>query len=216
MTELRIEQHMGLMKKFSFQVMRRLQAAGSKTTVMDDIMQECAEAWCKARDKWDPEAGVPFVAYFKKGMVDHVNRFVGKEIFHYNGSHFELDAELSEDGDTAGHELVADHAAGTPEDAIVESDRRAKALARLSPRARQFIELCESPPKCLVDTVNALRERREYALARKLPAIPVPKRVLPSLIFRFMGATRTEQTGITRELEQKFNIKANLAEMDRV
>lgn len=214
MPALRIEDHMGLLKSFARRAARRAMAAGS-TATFEDILSECGIAWCIARNNWDETQGVPFVAYLMGGVRNHVNRFVDKEITQHNGSHMDLDAEFTEDSDD-GHGIIADSNAVSPEDEILLKDRREKALARLSPRARQFVELIEAPPKCLVDIVNALAERRQFAIERGVNAAGAPKRVMPAMVFRFMGCSRLEQMRIGQELEKKFNIKAALAEIDRV
>jgi DNA-directed RNA polymerase specialized sigma24 family protein len=213
--EVRIEQHMGLLKKFAGQVTKRLMAMGS-TTKYDDVLSECCIAWCMARDSWESERGVPFVAFLVRGMRNHVNQFANKEIFHHNGSHLDLDAPSDGFEDSEGHEFIADRDAEDPEDTVILADRREKALKRLSPRARQFVELLESPPKCLVEIVSAMAARREFAIERGISSPATPRRVLPGLIFRFMGASRVEQTRISKEIEDKFNVREALAAMDRV
>jgi hypothetical protein len=76
--------------------------------------------------------------------------------------------------------------------------------------------MLESPPKALYDILTALKKRQEYAIARGLPAAPVPKRILTTLVFRFMGASPREQTRIGDELEAKFHLKDTYAKMDRI
>ncbi len=213
---VKIEQHIGLLKYFARQVCGRLAATGTHTTQFEDVVQELAIAWCQARDHWDETKGVPFVAYLKRGMIQHINKWAGKEIFHYNASHVELDAALPGDDTSDRHAIIADVGSADPEDQLVLKDRREKALAKLSPRARQFVELIETPPKCLVDLVGALAARRRFALDRGLNTPGTPKRVLPAMVFRLMGCSRLEQTQIMAELEKKFNVKAALAEIDRV
>lgn len=212
---LRIEDSMSAINAFARRVLRRAQAAGG-TATLEDIKSECAIAWCHARDSFDEAAGVPFLAYLRTGMRNHINRWIEKELREHNGSHVDFDAPTGEDGDGSRYDLVADRGAELADDVLEINDRRQKQLARLSPRARQFIELLESPPKALFDILNAMRERQQFAVSRGLPASPVPKRILTTLVFDFMGASHYERTSINAELEEKFKLKDAFSKMDRV
>lgn len=212
---LRVEDSMKAIRAYAGRVMMRLSNAGSVATY-DDVVSECMVAWCIARDSWKEENGVPFMAYLRLGMRNHVNRWVEKELKEHNGSHLEFDRSGDEDGDSTLHDIFADENAELPEDAVIAADRRARQLARLSPRARQFVEFLDSPPKALVDILNGLRARKEFATERGVAAGVVPKRIPAALIFRFMGANSREQTRINEELEAKFNLKNTFAQMDRI
>lgn len=212
---LRIEDSMPAINSFARRVLRRVTAAKSVITV-DDIVSECTIAWCIARDNWNEASGVPFLAYLRIGMRNHINRWVEKELREHSASHLEFDKPHSENGDGDLYEVFADERADLPDDILEQNDRRAKQLSRLSPRARQFVELLDSPPKALVDILQALKARQEFAMQRGVPAAPVPKRILMTLVFRFMGATPREQTQINEELEAKFNLKDAFAKMDRI
>lgn len=212
---LNIEDSMPAIRSFSRRVLRRVTAAGSVIS-LDDIISECSIAWCQARDSWSETAGVPFLAYLRIGMRNHINRWVDKELREHNGSHLEFDAPSGDDGTGSFHDYFADRGAELPDDILELNDRRKKQLARLSPRARQFVELIESPPKALVDILRALKARQEFAIERGIEPSPVPKRILMTLVFRFMGASPREQTQINEELEAKFKLKDAFAKMDRI
>jgi non-ribosomal peptide synthetase component F len=182
----------------------------------EDIVSECTIAWCLARDSWDEARGTPFLAYLRTGMRNHINRWVDKELKEHNGSHLEFDRSSGEDDDGSLHDVFADQSAELPDNVLELNERREKQLARLSPRARQFVELIDSPPKALVDILNGLRARQSYAVSRGLPALPVPKTIPAVLVFRFMGASRFEQATITEELETKFKLQDAYAKMDRI
>lgn len=215
--DISFDKHIRLIHSFAYKVQARLWAAGNRTTQFEDIVSELSVAWCLARDNWSPKYEVPFTAYLKRGMINHINRWAKGEIANSGGSHMALDAPLGQDdNDGLGHEAIADPAAIVPEDMVAFKDAREKALAKMSPRTRQFVLLLESPPKCLQEVLTAMRARQEYAHERGIPRGAVPKRIMPNLIFQFMGVSRVEQTKITGELEKLFKVKASLSAMDRV
>jgi DNA-directed RNA polymerase specialized sigma24 family protein len=212
---LKLEDSMPAIRAFSWRVLRRVTAAGS-VIELDDIISECKLAWFNASRSFDETAGVPFLAYLRRGMKLHVNRWVDKELKEHNASHLEFDAPRGESETGSLHDFIPDRSMERPDEIFEANDRREKQLARLTPRARQFVELLESPPKALVDILKGLKARQEYAIARGLPASPVPKRVLTTLVFRFMGASPREQTHITEELETKFKLKEVFSKIDGV
>jgi hypothetical protein len=212
---LRIEDSMPAIRSFASRVMRRVTAAGSVISI-EDVISECSIAWVQASRSWDEAAGVPFLAYLRTGMRNHINRWVEKELREHNGSHLEFDASRGEDDSGSLHDIFADQGADRADELLELNDRRHKQLARLSPRTRQFVELLESPPKALVDILNGLKARQTYATERGVPASPVPRRILTTLVFDFMGASHFERTQINGELEAKFKLKDAFAQMDRI
>lgn len=202
-----------LLHHTAIRVLRRVHAAGARSVTKEDIFQELAVAWCKARDNWNPNQNVPFVPYLMNGMMHHINRWVNHELRQFNIAPFALDASVSEDGTEDMHQAVPDHTVIPADDIVVEKDlldylndplrwrggpwrRRMK----LSERARQFIQFLANPPVEMLDVVAGLEVRGEFARARGVTASAIPKRVTLSLIFDLMGATRFERASITKEL----------------
>lgn len=205
---------MPAIRAFAWRALSRAVAAGS-VVELDDVISECKIAWVQASRTYDEANGTPFLAYLRTGMKHHINRWIDRELREHNGSHLEFDRPAGDD-DCDLHGIIADTSAEMPDEILALRDRREKQLAKLSPRARQFIEMLESPPKALYDILTALKKRQEYAIERGLPAAPVPRRILTTLVFRFMDCSRLEQTRINDELEAKFGLKDAYAKMDRI
>lgn len=198
--EVQIQDHIKLIQKFAHQVYRRMDSAGNRTCQLSDVVQELCVAWCVARDKWRPEHGVPFIAFLVRGMRNHINRYAKNEIAELNGSHTDIDAPLNDETDSAElHDILASAEIGADE-FVIATDIRAKVMRRMSPRARQFVELCENPPPALFKIVDAMRDRRQFAIDRGVAPSPTQKRITANLIFKVMGADRVESGRIIKEL----------------
>jgi DNA-directed RNA polymerase specialized sigma24 family protein len=213
--QITFEQHEKLLHYVAHRVHRRIYSAGGKSVLVEDIFQELCIAWCLARDCWKPEHGVPFGPYLMRGMSNHINRWVDKELRQCHMAPIDLDAELSENGNDTLHDLVADDQAVLPEAAMIEKDtrefvrdplrwrvrlRKHKPLTR---NAQKFLDLLESPPPSLLALVRGLQARAEYGRnTLKIPSTFAPKRITGSFILDFMGIEdRQERNAIYHQLE---------------
>lgn len=188
--------HERYMKAFAFKVRNRAFAAGAASVQFEDIYQELCIAWCKARDAFSPEYGVPFIAFLSRGMHLHINRWIQDQIT--EGQHLTLDQPTTEDGEGVLHEVVPDKAP-TPAEFAISEDMRQFVYSRLSKRARMFVEFLESPPEFLVEGLKAIRARAEYGRAKGIACI-APKQITASMVFEFMRVDRVERIEIYREL----------------
>lgn len=187
--------------RFARRAHMRLQAAGARGYELGDVVQECAVAYVIAADRWDQASGVPFRAYLARGMQNHVNRWAEKEIGQSLGANVSLDAELGDgdDGSMTLHEAVgASHP--TAEDELLASRAREYALARLTPRTKQFVELFDNPPEFLVEALRAEQQKVESGRERGIPGIAANV-IGAGLVFEFMGSNRLERARIRAELK---------------
>ncbi len=187
---------MRLIHATAWKVMRRLHAAGAASVQYDDVKSELMVAWCLARDHFDPAQGVPFTPYLMRGMYNHINRWIEREI--NNGRHLSLDFEA--DGDEGvGHMVVSDDSAPIDE-ALAEKQTLDRFMAKLTPRARQFMTLLAEPPAELVEIKIAIAARVRYAKDRGYPRA-FSNRVSCLLVFDFMGASASERMSIMRQIK---------------
>ena len=198
--QVQYRDHEKLILHTAHRVMRRIYNLGTSATI-DDVVSELSIAWIIARDSWEQEHGVPFVPFLMRGMIQHINRWVSKEILQHNSAHLDLDADIEEG--TNAHDVIADRGEIDAETAAVRSDLRERNLKRLSPVARKFVELLESPPAALVAVLRAQKARAEYARSRGVSMIsPTNKRITTSMVFDLMGVTSKERTSISKEIEE--------------
>lgn len=193
-----------VIKTFSFKVLKRLHALGARSTTLDDVEQELWVAWCKARDSYNPEFGVPFNAYLVNGMKKHVNQWIERrfERFHEETVAASLDAKVA-DNDGDGVELHGVIASGdiAIEDDVASRDLFNKAVQRLSPRARKFMEILESQPPELMAEVMKLRAKAEFAEQINKPFARFTH-LTTTMVFDIMQASQAERTKILKEVDR--------------
>lgn len=197
--ETAYERYARLLNQMAWRVLRRCHAAGARSMQLEDILSELNLAWCIARERWNPETGVPFAAYLARGCWNHINRWVKGEIGDATLAPYSLDHTYGngeDDGEVTLQNFVADTARPADE-VLAEAQIREQALAKLSPRARQFYELLENPPPELIREIDAVAARAAYARSRGINAIAPP---IAAQIIALMGCSETERTRIYSEI----------------
>ena len=182
---------------FARRVQYRMSSAGARGASYLDIFQELCIAWCKARDAWKAEFQVPFEAYAMNGMRMHINRWAQEEIGFSHLTPVALDHGVTEDAGEM-HEVIT-VADGDPETSFADADVKDYVLSRLTPRARLFVALLDSPPRFLVDAVAAGKAKAKHAKERGIHVVS-PNNVTSAMVFDFMAASLTERTAINKEL----------------
>lgn len=217
-SQVPFEQHRKLLLSIAHRVKRRMYAAGDKSVQLEDIFQELVIAWCKARDKWEPTHNVPFGAYLMRGMSNHINRWVDRELRQRNIAPFDLDAEFSGEEEGTLHDILADEMQPTPEEAVIAMDIRdyAKNPLRwrqppagwrqhkeLTPNAKKFVELLADPPMAIMQIFHGLQARAEFARKTlKIHSAVGPTRITGSFILDVMGVSdRTERADIYNQVK---------------
>lgn len=200
------EEHRRLIRYVASKVLRRVHAAGAKTVMLEDVIGELNIAWVIARQTFNQEQhpGVPFVAYLRRGMFMHINRWVEMELRVYKIAPFDMDRHIggeSYDNVQTDEALQRDAADQVPdaEDLLIEQETRQRFYANLSPITRQFVEILENPPIELLEGVEALQARSVFARSRGINST-APKTVSPQVVFDFMGYTRPERTQVYEEI----------------
>lgn len=199
------EEHHKLLLKLAHQVHRRAFAAGAASVQFEDVFQEICIAWCQARDAWEPEYNVPFVAFLVRGARNHINRWVGKEIIE-STARLELDSS-SPEIDTELHEVVADNKAVSADDIVAEQDERRHQRMILSDDALMFVKLLEDPPPHLYAVIEGMKARREYAVSRGKIVGGALKKVNATLVFDLMGCNAQARKKILDEVRAYANVE---------
>jgi DNA-directed RNA polymerase specialized sigma24 family protein len=194
------QSYLPLVRSLAKKILARMRAAGCASARLEDIEQEIAVTWCQARDGYDPSKGAAFSTYFVRAVWFNVNRWIDEEIGQHHLAPRSLDEPVGEEGDMVRHELVPDRA--EPVDlALGNRERFARVLDRLSPMARRFVELLDSPPPALYRQLDALKARAEFGRSRGLPS-QAPRHITASIVMRAMGVPIRERTVIYREINQ--------------
>ena len=201
------EKHRKLLLKMSYQFHRRCVSAGAASVLQEDVYQEMCIAWCIARDKWDANTQVPFTAYLVRGIRNHVNRWIDKEIIQAHDK-LDLDASGDDSKDMEDmHSLVADRSAQNPESAAIEQDDRRNQELLLSAEARQFIGFLESPPPALFQVLEGMKARRAYAEQRGIAVGGAAKKITANLIFDLMGCDKPLRDKVVKEIRAFSNLE---------
>ena len=185
---------------FASKALQRAMAAGIRGIQLDDFVQEATIAWLIACKHFDPTRGVPFIPYLKLGMQRHINRWLSDELGEAAMTPKSLDVTVGENGTTELGDLIADTSAISADELVIRKDVRARVLGLLSPRARRYLELLESPPPELLEEMNAILAKARLGRAMGLTRFE-PVRVSSDLIFKLMGAPNHERQRIHREIE---------------
>ena len=191
------EANLPVLKSIALRVQRRCRAAGAASIQLEDIMQELAIAWVQAERCYQP-GPVQFGAYLTRGCYNHINRWLKGEIGEFLFAPTSLDKSGTDEGENELHNIIPDTA--RPSDELLEEkEMRERALARLSPRARQFYEILESPPPELMTEVTNVQARATYARSRGINTI-APTGLTAAQVFDLMGLTRAERNQVTAEI----------------
>jgi DNA-directed RNA polymerase specialized sigma24 family protein len=191
-----------LVKRFSGAFYRKMLRSGVTAFTLEDIQQEHWLGFCRARNSYSAETGVPFQAYLIKGLEQlqsEMRRKVSKRFHERN--HLSLDAPIGdEDSKMQLHETLA----GDEEElgSSLDRDQQIERLcANLSDRARTYVQLIYRQPAELLEQTKAIRARAEHASNIGIAHF-APSGVSSSLVFKLMGAPRQERTRINAEIEK--------------
>lgn len=191
-----------LIRRLSWSITRKLHGSGVLSLSHEDIEQELWLVWCRARDTFNPSLGVPFRAYFLKGVEiskKEISRKTYKRIGEEHAAR--LDAPLGDDetGSTMLDQMPS--ADPTPDADLVETTHLQWALANLTDRASQFLKLLYEQPPELLEQMRHLNARANYAKEIGAPNILIGG-ITTSFVFRLMDADRVERTKILAELRK--------------
>lgn len=186
---------------FAAKALRRALSAGVRGVQLDDFVQEATVAWLIAVRHFDPSKGVPFIPYLKLGMQRQINRWLQGEINQCHEASVSLDF-TPDDSATPGFKTAdkIDNGDLAIDEALIRKDTRDKVLALLTPRARRYLELLESPPPELLEEMKALIAKAQIGRAMGITRF-APVRVSSDLIFKLMGAPNHERQKIHREID---------------
>lgn len=186
------------MQIFSRKAFNRAKSAKVKDIDQIDIYHECIIAWCKARDLFKPELGIPFKAYLFKGVKDHVNKFLDKKMTHAHNAGVSIDEDNDEEN--TFHDIIPSD--DIPIDQVlIQSDLIAKVTNDLSDLAKMFLGLLINTPEELLNEHEKIMLRNQHACSKGIIK-QTPKFITESLVIRLMGLTKRESTLIKQEISE--------------
>lgn len=187
---------------FAFKVHRRAQQAGDRSHQLEDIKQELWVAWTLAVEAFKPEGGASFSTFLFTGMQRHINRYMKNNVTKRHGEVTALSMDFTFGDDESGSfaEMVPDNAA-SPSQNIEEQSSLAYAMRRLSPRAQQFVTILRDQPEELLNEVQRLEDKADYAKSRGI-SMATAHRLTTIMVFDLMDAPRSERRSILDEVEQ--------------
>lgn len=186
---------------FAWKVLRRVRAAGLRAVDYDDVKQELAIACIKAAQSWNSEVGVPFGPYLMNGMKMHINRWMDNQVYEDHNANVSLDHSYSDNGE--GESTMLDYIPSSEQradEALIDREKKALVMNRLSPRAQMFLNFLTNPPGELVDIFKAMRAKAAYAQKLGVSTF-IPAQISESLVFDLMGASRSERTKLKHEVQ---------------
>ena len=200
--QIEFSQHERLLRSMASRFHRRATAAGASSLQIEDVFQEMCIAWCHARDAYNENYAVPFTAFLVRGVRNHCNRFLKRQITEGQDK-----VNLDDAGKNADetmddyHSIIADQNAVSPEAATIDADHRAVARELLSPLAQKFLEILESPPPAIYQILDAMQAKRAFAESRGVMPGFAFRTLKAPLIFDLMGLDRTARDKLKRELQ---------------
>lgn len=189
---------------FAFKVSRRLFAAGDHSLKLEDIRQELWIAWCLAVESFDEKQGIPFLAYLRNGMKNHINRYVEKHVTrrHDEVIALSLESKGSDDTDSVPELHTTLPSADPLPDEDYAKRMSVRALcSKLSPTARQFVSLLYEEPEPLMKEVFAMKCKSDFASSMDLVFMNTG-RLTKSMIFDLLGVERLKRKGVVDEVEK--------------
>ncbi len=143
---------------------RVLAAHLSHRISVEDLIQEGAVTWMKARDKYDPQFGTKFTTYLYRAVLTNLNRYVDKNGNIRHGVQISMTSinqpVSNEEGSTKTLEEILDAGTMYQPDALIEiGESVSEKLDVLSTKARIIYMLILSPPDWLREEFNASKEQ---------------------------------------------------------
>jgi len=197
--QIEFAEHERLLRSMASKFHRRATAAGAASLQIDDVFQEMCVAWCQARDAYNSNYQVPFTAFLVRGVRNHCNRWINKQITE-GQDRLNLD-EGGEGTDQEHHSFVADAGAISPEDAAIDADHLAVQREILSPLAQKFLEILENPPPAIYRILDAMQAKRAYAQSRGVTPGFYFKQIKAPLVFELMGLDMATREKLKKELQ---------------
>ena len=191
-----------LIRRLSWSIARKLHGSGAMSMSREDVEQELWCVWCRARDTFNPELGVPFRAYLLEGVRLSklaINRKIYKRIDEERA--VRLDAPVGDEEQSSSLIDLLPDGGPLQDDMMLEAKHFAWALSKLSARAALFLKLLYEQPPELLDQMRELQARADYARSIGAQNIMI-SHITTSLVFRLMGADRPERTKIFAELRK--------------
>lgn len=188
---------------FAGRVARRLSSITSVPLGLDDIKQELWCAWCVSRERFDPELGVPFLAFLRRGMALHINRVVDRQVFDEAEFTFALSLNAAAPSCEDGQELI-DILPNDEEsafDILARQETVALILDHLDERDVNVVRiLIEQPPE-LMSELRLIEAKREFAKETN-SGTNYSNRLTFCVIYDLLGFTRVGRAQSLKRIQE--------------
>lgn len=176
----------------------RVRAAGLPYEV-EDLVQDLAMTWMEADKHYREEAGASFRTYLARAMSNRITALVGRNKKRNEIVIGSIDNEIGDETRKTFADVVSDQK-DQIDTVMMFAENYDRVMARLSDRARKYVELLLQPPLEIYALIEARRARYVYARERGIKSHAQPGVVTGSIIFDLMGAAHPERVAISREI----------------
>jgi DNA-directed RNA polymerase specialized sigma24 family protein len=187
----------------SWALYKQLKASGCHSYSREDLEQELWLAYCRARDSFSEQFGVPFMAYLATGLKQQAHHIRNHKVFNRIEEEWatSLSTPLGDEDGGATFGDVLPSANPLQSAGVEESSNMAFAMRHLSKRARIFVKILSEQPIELLEAIKQAEARIEQARALGVKHMHYSQ-VTSGAIFKVMGASRLERTKILDEVRK--------------
>lgn len=177
----------------AYKVHSRVVAAGLGPRIaLDDLVQEGAITWIKAKAQFDPSKGAKFTTYLHNALWHNLNRYVNRQNHRFRSVSMDDEAVFTQ---LAGGE--------EPDKQWAAENAVQGKLKKLSPRGRLVLEWLISPPDWLVEEQQAMIEMGKEQVAAgytQRAAVSQDLSLIMTVLEKVWGVNRQECQRLAREV----------------
>lgn len=194
----------------------RLQALKISVLDYEDVFQEMSMSFVRAADKWNPDFGTSFTAYFGRAAFNDFNKVVERlteraaPVF-LLGDHIPADGRCHEDpteGEIVEYLLTAEGGfAESTEDAVARREDALRNFKKLTRTTQELVEELIDPSQDIEAAFGAVQEHFLHAktLGEK-PDIPKPRSINLTFIAKQKGLSQTSLRRAISELKAVYEV----------
>ncbi|WP_374335301.1 sigma-70 family RNA polymerase sigma factor [Methyloversatilis sp.] len=201
--------HEGLIHSFARKGFGRLQAARVSIDY-DDVFQEMCLSFTKAREKYNPDAGFSFSAYFGRAIWNDFNKFAERlisERVDLGLINFEdMKGEDDDGGDITEYLMLDVQFHETPESRLEDSQefiqRFGKIMRQLSPVTRKVVVQFVAPSEQMKAHFIARKSQYEWGEQMGVSQRRMPDHISLDFVIREMVSDPQERTMVRAEIKR--------------
>jgi len=190
-----ISENIGLVHHTSRRVHNRILQSGV-TVDYDDVFQEASIIWLTCESKFDASLGFKFSTYFVQSVNFSVFRGYQKKNDRFNAFTINM---LDDDDD-----FFEPEDSSLPVDQDDEYVWAARLIDGLSPFAEKMVKILLDPPQLILDSLEAMNHKAEYARGLGVDRRS-PKELTLSSLCIVLNVSRGVRQRVVAEVERAFN-----------